>query len=74
MGCLVAAALAGCAPIPVATPQPAAAPVTASPHRSAFAGYQAYKPEEPLKDWRDANEEVRAAGGHVGIMKGHAHK
>ena len=76
MGWLAAAALAtACAPVPVATSQPAAtAPASAAPHRSAFEGYRAYDADEPMKDWRQANEEVREAGGHVGIMKGHAHK
>ena len=36
---------------------------------SAFAGYRRFTPEEPLKDWRAANEEVRAAGGHIGLVK-----
>ncbi len=37
---------------------------------SAFVGYRAFTPDEPLKDWRTANEEVRATGGHTGMMKG----
>lgn len=74
MGCVAAVALAAaCAPVPVATSQPAAKPpASAAPHRSAFEGYRAYKADEPLEDWREANERVREAGGHVGIMKGGA--
>ena len=41
-------------------------------HRSAFTGYRRFNAEEPLKDWRAANEEVRAAGGHAGLSKGSA--
>ena len=34
-------------------------------YRSAFEGYRAFK-EEELRDWRGANDEVGAAGGHGG--------
>ncbi|HET9351959.1 MAG TPA: hypothetical protein VFO02_11610 [Burkholderiales bacterium] len=34
-------------------------------YRSAFEGYRAFKDEE-LRDWRGANDEVGAAGGHGG--------
>ena len=33
--------------------------------RSAFEGYRAFKDEE-LRDWRGANDEVGATGGHGG--------
>src|SRR5688572_3436723 len=37
-------------------------------YRSAFAGYRSF--EEPeARNWRDANEEARMLGGHVGQMK-----
>ena len=39
-------------------------------YQSPFADYRRFTPEEPLKDWRRANDEVREAGGHVGLMKG----
>jgi hypothetical protein len=39
-------------------------------YRSTFTDYRRFKPEEPLKTWRRANDEVRDAGGHVGLMKG----
>jgi hypothetical protein len=66
-----------------AKPQPAAAPPAAGPDRplasaasvksaydSPFDGYRPFS--EPLapKDWRKANDEVREAGGHIGLMKG----
>ena len=35
-------------------------------YRSAFAEYQAHKDPE-VANWRDINEAVRAAGGHVGL-------
>jgi uncharacterized lipoprotein YmbA len=43
----------------------AQAKVPAVEYRSAFEGYRAFKGEE-LKDWRGANDEVGAAGGHGG--------
>lgn len=42
--------------------------------RSAFEDYRPFPPDEPLKDWRAANEEVKEAGGHVGLMKGREKK
>lgn len=42
------------------------ATVPAAQYRSAFADYRAY--EEPgVAGWRELNEAVRAAGGHVGL-------
>lgn len=35
-----------------------------------FADYRPFKADEPMKDWRKANDEVREAGGHIGLMKG----
>jgi hypothetical protein len=34
-------------------------------YRSAFEGYRPFA-EQDLRDWRKANEEVGAAGGHAG--------
>ena len=34
-----------------------------------FDSYRRFNPDEPLKDWRAANEEVRKAGGHIGLLK-----
>ena len=36
---------------------------------SAFDDYRPFNPDEPLKAWRAANDEVREAGGHIGIHK-----
>jgi hypothetical protein len=38
-------------------------------YRSPFADYRPFAADEPLKDWRRANDEVHEAGGHVGLMK-----
>ncbi|MDX2217566.1 MAG: hypothetical protein SF172_00890 [Burkholderiales bacterium] len=49
-----------------AAAQPAPAPASAAaraPHSSAFARYQRFTPDEPLKDWRQVNDTVRAIGG-----------
>lgn len=53
-----------------ATPASAVpAPASAAGYRSPFADYRAFAPDEPLEDWRRANDEVREAGGHVGLMR-----
>jgi hypothetical protein len=63
---------------PTPAPAPAAADEKPADNRAAaptplltpaFRGYRAFNPDEPPKDWRAANEEVRAAGGHIGLMK-----
>jgi len=50
----------------------AAMAATAPPgdYRSAFTGYRAFQPEETLRDWRQVNDEVKEAGGHLGILRG----
>ena len=53
--------------------QAAAAPppvATKDPYVSPFADYRRFDAESPPKPWRLANDEVRDAGGHVGILKG----
>lgn len=59
---------------PKAEPSARAAEAKPQPRRggfeSAFAGYRLFAPDEPARDWKRANEEVRDAGGHVGLMKG----
>ena len=50
--------------------RPVAAGAPAGVYRSSFDGYRRYNAQEPPKHWRAANEEVRDAGGHVGILKG----
>ena len=54
-----------------AKPQAAdpAAPAPAAKYESAFSGYRGYR-EEPLATWREVNDEVARAGGHIGIMRG----
>jgi hypothetical protein len=49
--------------------EPRAAPVRPGAYRSPFETYRPFKADEPLQDWRAANERVREAGGHVGLMK-----
>jgi hypothetical protein len=39
-------------------------------YRSAFEDYRPFTADEPAVDWRAANDRVREAGGHVGLMKG----
>jgi hypothetical protein len=50
---------------------PADAKAKAPPveYRSAFESYRPYA-EPELASWRAVNEEVRSAGGHVGLMRG----
>ncbi len=55
---------------PVAAPQPAAPTRDSASYRSPFTGYRPFAPDEPMKQWRAANDEVRESGGHVGLMKG----
>lgn len=66
------AVIGGCA----STPPPGDAIVTpfrggtsVATHDSAWSGYQAFNPAEPLLDWRAANDAVRQAGGHLGLMR-----
>ena len=39
------------------------------PWSSPLADYQRFDAESPPKPWRAANDEVREAGGHVGLLK-----
>ena len=69
---LLAILVAGCTSAPQ-RPLPAQDPgarVPAPEYRSAFDGYQAFA-DQDLAPWREANDEVRSAGGHVGILKSH---
>ena len=50
-------------------PLDAQAKVPAAEYRSAFEGYRTFA-EQDLRDWRKANEEVGAAGGHAGHKPG----
>ena len=51
-----------------ARPHPAD-PVPAVKYESAFSGYRGFR-EEPFAPWRDVNDEVARAGGHIGIVGG----
>lgn len=42
-------------------------------YRSAFAGYRAWREPEPM-NWRSANDEAGALGGHMAYVRGHASK
>jgi hypothetical protein len=63
-----AAASAGAAqPLPRSTDPNA--PIPGVQYESVFSGYQPYR-EPEVTPWRDVNDEVARAGGHVGIMGG----
>lgn len=49
------------------------AAVPATVYRSPFAGYVPFD-DTKRADWRALNEEVRRAGGHIGIMREQAKK
>lgn len=44
------------------------AKVPAFEYRSAFEGYRRFA-EPELADWRRSNDEVGAAGGHLGLLR-----
>jgi hypothetical protein len=52
-----------------ANPLDPAAKVPPTEYRSAFEGYRPFA-EQDLANWRKANEEVGAAGGHAGHKPG----
>jgi len=64
ISCLACVVLAQAATASV--PAPATGPAYVSP----FADYLRFEPDPPAKPWRAANDEVRDAGGHVGILNG----
>lgn len=70
--CFACVALTQAAATPPSAKEPKAAPMPAPEDVSPFAGYRRFDPDAPLKPWRAANDEVRDAGGHVGILKGAA--
>lgn len=41
-------------------------------YRSSFDGYRPFR-DEKLRPWREVNDEVERAGGHLGIFGGGAH-
>lgn len=56
------------APKPIAAATPRAGPGRADGYRSPFADYRAFDRDVAAKGWRDANDEVREAGGQAGVM------
>lgn len=58
---------AAAAPRPAPAGTPAARDGTH--YRSSFAEYRPFSGDVALKDWAKANDEVREAGGHVGLLK-----
>ena len=67
----LAAAASAVAAQDAASPDPRdpAAKVPPAAYRSAFEGYRSFADQE-IGDWRKANEEVVAAGGHAGLRPG----
>jgi hypothetical protein len=49
-------------------PHVPSAPVASTAPPSAFEGYRPYR-DEPVAPWREANDAVREAGGHIGILR-----
>jgi hypothetical protein len=67
---LVAASLqTAAAQQPRQHPADPAAEVPPVRHSSAFAGYRALG-DEKTASWREVNDDVARAGGHIGILRG----
>lgn len=60
-----AVALAAPGLVPAAEPSSDKPPPTARAYRSAFEGYRPLI-DEPMRHWRDANDEMGRLGGHAG--------
>jgi hypothetical protein len=54
---------------PTPAPTDAKVPVPHTQYQSAFTGYQPYREQAPAP-WRDLNDTVHKAGGHIGIVGG----
>lgn len=73
--CLASAARAEPPPAAAETaPQPAAAAAATPaevlpPFRSALSDYRRHEPDETLRDWRGANDEVGRLRGHGGHLQ-----
>ena len=63
--CLACIVMSQAAAAPAAA-LPSAAPAYVSP----FGDYRRFEAPLAPKPWRQANDEVRDAGGHIGIVKG----
>jgi hypothetical protein len=55
--------------VAVAAPERKAVETPSKGYDSPFESYRRFNADEPMKDWRAANEEVREAGGHIGLLK-----
>lgn len=44
------------------------AAIAVPPFRSALDGYRRYRADEPLRPWRELNDEVGTVGGHAGAL------
>jgi hypothetical protein len=63
---VLALALAAPGLVPAAEPSPSEkSPPSARVHGSAFADYRPLI-DEPMRPWRDANDEMGRLGGHIG--------
>lgn len=58
---------AAAAPAPVAVTAPA--PMKMANQPSAFKNYRAFKADEPMQDWRAANDAMELLGGHMGHVR-----
>lgn len=52
-----------------ASAQPVGAAAPTIDYRSAFDGYNTWR-DEPLRDWRKLNDDMRRLGGHAGHLRG----
>ena len=59
-------AVAGAAP---ASGEPSAR-LAVPAYRSALDGFPPYRADEPLRGWREVNDEVGRLGGHMGHLRG----
>lgn len=55
-----------------ANPADPRAETPSSGYQSAFDGYRPFR-DEKLQSWRDVNDDVGRAGGHIGIFGGAGH-
>ncbi|MBN8443671.1 MAG: hypothetical protein J0M28_18510 [Thauera sp.] len=78
LGIALGAPAADTAPVPPARPLTAVQPradgeassatVVLSPYQSPLETYRAYRPDEPMRPWREVNDEAGRLGGHAGHL------
>ncbi|NLF53915.1 MAG: hydrolase [Thauera phenolivorans] len=56
------------APLPEATQGGRAEAPPLPPYRSSLDAYRPYRADEPLRAWKEANDEVGRLGGHMGHL------